>query len=305
MRKVPSFVFIILLIASLCFKPLNESKDSLDIVSDNKKFVSPKIKYVDQPLNPFDSAQAFSSNTGFKTGWKLLWRDEFNRAEINYNYWTLQEGKDSWGNNELQHYTDRRENCYTENGKLIIKAIKENYENSQYSSARIMTKQKVNFYYGKIEIRAKLPKGKGLFPAFWLLPTEDIYGDSKKNGEIDIMEMLGDDPKVIYGVAHYSLKDKYKSWKKYNDKKTDFSKDFHVYSLEWSPRQLNWLIDSKTYFSFDLENTFNDGYNPYTNKFYLIMNLAVGGDWPGTPTDDAVFPASIEVDYVRYYAPVN
>lgn len=239
-----------------------------------------------------------------ESGWNLVWNDEFNREVINNNFWILQNGGGIWGNNELQYYTDRSDNCYIEDGKLIIRALKENYQNHQYTSARLTTKEKIDFLYGKIEIKAKLPAGKGLFPAFWLLPCEDSYGDRKKNGEIDLVEMLGNDPRFIYGVAHYSLNNKYRSYKKYSNKK-DFSKELHIYSIEWSEKNLVWLIDDIVYFSFDFKKIFTNNYIPFNKKFYLIINLAVGGNWPGFDLTNTTFPSKIEIDYVRYYKKVN
>lgn len=242
-------------------------------------------------------------NTGFNSDnvWRLVWCDEFDGNEINNKYWTLQNGGGIWGNNELQYYTDRPENCFVKDGRLVIRAIKEAYQKNQYTSARIITKEKVDFLYGKIDIKAKLPTGVGLLPAFWLLPCEDTYSDRKKNGEIDIMEMLGNNPKIVYAVAHYSLADKNKTWGKYDNADIDFSKDFHIYSLEWSQQELKWLVDNKLYYSMDLERTFDTDYNPFTKRFYLIMNFAVGGDWPGTPLNKTVFPSDMEIEYVRYY----
>lgn len=242
-----------------------------------------------------------------QSGWHLVWNDEFgNHDAIDNRNWSLQTGGGYiWGNNELQYYTDRPENCCIENGKLIIKGKKEDYQNYQYTSARITTKEKIEFLYGKLEIKAKLPKGKGLFPAIWLLPCEDNYGNRKKNGELDIVEMLGNDPSFIYGVAHYSLKEQNRTYKKYSHGSTDFSEDYHVYSIEWSPQDIKWLVDDEVYLLLNLNETFSNTYNPFNKKFYLIMNLSIGGDWPGYDFDNTVFPALFEIEYVRYYETSN
>lgn len=238
-----------------------------------------------------------------KSGWELTWNDEFNTKKINENYWTLQTGEDIWGNNELQYYTNRSDNCIIKDGMLIIKGLKEKYGNSNYTSARIATKNKVNFLYGKLEIKAKFPKGNGLFPAIWLLPCEDSYNDRRKNGEIDLAEMLGNNPKVIYGVAHYSFNNKKKSYKKYSDGITDYSEGFHVYSIEWDSQKIDWLIDDKVYFTFNFNNSFDETYDPFNKRFYLIINLAIGGDWPGYDLSKTDFPSMVEIDYIRYYRP--
>lgn len=235
------------------------------------------------------------------SGWVLVWNDEFNGDVINDKYWTLLNGGGIWGNNELQYYTDRTQNCRIEDGKLIIRGLKENYQNYQYTSARIVTKKKVDFLYGKIEIKAKFPSGKGLFPALWLLPCEDTYGDRDKNGEIDLLEIIGNDPKIIYGVVHYSIKGHVSSYNKYNDGVTDFSQEFHTYSIEWCPQEIQWMVDDKVYFSFNLKETFDETYNPFDKEFYLIMNLAIGGNWPGNDLSNTTLPSLVEIDYVRYY----
>ncbi|HBM79886.1 MAG TPA: glycoside hydrolase [Clostridiaceae bacterium] len=254
-----------------------------------------------EPANSSNNISDSELNEKAKSGWNLAWNDEFNSNAVDDKYWTLQNGGDLWGNNELQYYTDREENCYIKDGKLIIRGLKEDYRNHQYTSARIVTKEKLEFLYGKIEVKAKFPEGNGLFPAIWLLPCENNYGDGKKNGEIDLVEILGNDPEVIYGVAHYSLKNQNRSYKRYSDGITNFSMGFHVYSIEWSPQEIKWMVDDKAYFSLNLMRTFDKTYNPFNKKMYLIMNLAIGGNWPGNNLGKTTFPSYVEIDYVRYY----
>lgn len=246
------------------------------------------------------NTRGLESNIKVKKGWTYRWSDEFDGQEINKNYWTIQQGGDIWGNNELQYYTENRQNCRIENGKLIITGQKENYKGKQYTSARIATKGKVDFNFGRIEIKAKLPKGKGLLPAIWLMPSEDIDSKRMIHGEIDIMEMLGDNPKVIYGVAHYLKKIKAKTSCKFYYSK-DLSKDFHIYALEWDKKGLKWLLDDQVYFTLDFDKTFWGEFNPFSKKYYLIMNIAIGGNWPGNVIDDKALPAEFQIDYVRYY----
>jgi beta-glucanase (GH16 family) len=239
-----------------------------------------------------------------RSGWELIWNDEFNGSIINEEYWTLQTGEDIWGNNELQYYTDRTDNCYIKNGNLIIRGLREKYGNSDYTSARIVTKDKLSFLYGKIEIKAKLPEGVGLLSAFWFLPCQEIYNYRLKNGEFEMVEMLGNDPESIFAVAHYSFNKKTKSYEEYSDG-TDYSRDFHVYSIEWDPQKIKWLVDDKVYFTFDFDSTFDENYDPFNKPFYLIINLAIGGDWPGDDLSKTVFPSLLEIDYVRYYEKCN
>lgn len=184
---------------------------------------------------------------------------------------------------------------------MVIRAVKEDYEGNAYTSARISTRGKVSFTWGRIEIKAKLVKGKGLFPAFWLVPVNNTFGNYKKNGEIDIMEMLGQQPNTIYGVAHYSFNKKNRSYGKFVSKNLDFSQEFHIYSLEWTPERLTWLIDNTPFYSFNHQAEFPSSYQPFQQPFFLVINLAVGGDWPGTQIDDSALPAEMEIAYVKYY----
>ena len=229
-----------------------------------------------------------------------IWFDDFTGEKLNSDFWRIHTGGQGWGNNELQYYTDKAENCYIENGCLVIKAIKEKYQEYGYTSARISTKGKVKLSGGRIDIKARLVKVKGLFAAFWLLPVNDTYGNYKKNSEIDIMEMIGENPKKIYGVAHYSFNKKYKAYGKYTSKTMDYSQDFHLYSLEWTRERLTWLIDDKEYYSFNYMTEFSPDYQPFHQDFYLVINLAVGGDWPGFEIEDSALPAKMLIDYIKY-----
>ncbi|HYE68532.1 MAG TPA: glycoside hydrolase family 16 protein [Anaerovoracaceae bacterium] len=297
---VAAVILLILLIPFIYFNPisnLNESASDEERVENTNKT---------KPIDLSNMVPRSELDQKMQSGWYLVWNDEFgNNNVIEDRYWTLQTGGGIWGNNELQNYSDRPENCCVEDGKLIIKGRKEDYQNYQFTSARITTKEKIDFLYGKIEVKAKFPRGKGLFPAIWLLPCDDNYVGRKRNGELDLVEILGNDPTTIYGVAHYSLENQNRSFVKYSCDSTDFSKDFHVYSIEWSPQDIKWFVDDNVYFTLDLDSTFDNTYNPFNKKFYLIMNLAIGGDWPGNDFDNTGFPSLFEIEYVRYYKPVN
>lgn len=248
----------------------------------------------------------FLINSNSDNNFKLVWADEFNSNEINSKNWTMQKGGGAiWGNNELQYYTDSKSNCFLKDGILTIQAQKENYNNFNYTSARLITRDKIDFKYGKIEIRAKLPKGKGLWPAIWLLPSENTYDDRLKNGEIDIMEFLGNNANSIFSVIHYFDTDKKSFFNKYTNENIDFSEDFHLFSLLWDKDKLEFFVDNNKHFSFSLKGNFTGSYKPFSKPFYLIMNLAVGGDWPGSPDSSTEFPAKLEIDYVKYYNKVN
>jgi beta-glucanase (GH16 family) len=235
--------------------------------------------------------------------YQLAWSDEFNyRGLPDSSKWGYDTGGDGWGNHELEYYTVRRkENARVENGRLIIEARKEQWDGKPYTSARLVSRGRGDWQYGKILVRAKLPKGRGTWPAIWMLGSTTPL-QWPDDGEIDIMEHVGFHPGYIHGSIHC---------KKYNHiigtQKTDttFIKDcsqnFHVYGLEWTADSIRISVDGKACFRFANEHT---GYAawPFDNKMYLLMNIAVGGDWGGQRgVDDSIWPQRMEVDYVRVY----
>jgi len=235
-------------------------------------------------------------------GYTLVWNDEFDGQYINPNKWSWEINGDGGGNNELQYYTGSPTNSFIDNGKLIIKAIKENYNGKEYTSARLRSKDKGDWLYGRIEISAKVPTGRGTWPAIWMLSTDWSYGGWPESGEIDIMEHVGYDPNVIHGSIHT---------KAYNHtigtQKTatmnipTATTAFHKYAIEWFSDHIDFYIDQYKYFTFNNENS---GWQkwPFDKRFHLILNLAVGGNWGGVQGIDAnAFPAQMEVDYVRVY----
>jgi beta-glucanase (GH16 family) len=235
---------------------------------------------------------------------KLVWSDEFNYKGLpDSARWGYDTGGHGWGNNELQFYTaGRLENARVENGHLIIQARKENYHDKQYTSARLITKNKGDWKYGRMEIRARLPKGKGMWPAIWMLPTDWEYGDWPKSGEIDIMEHVGYMPDSIFGTVHTGAFNHTLGTQK---GRSIFCKDvydaFHIYSIEWREDRIDFFIDNKQYYSFS-NNKSGAAAWPFDKRFHLLLNIAVGGNWGGKyGVDDAIFPQSMEVDYVRVY----
>ena len=234
--------------------------------------------------------------------WILVWNDECNGTNgspVDSTKWGFDTGDGSdrgipgWGNNELEYYTDRLVNSYQEDGCLVIKAQQENYEGKSYTSARLITKNKADWKYGRFEIKAKLPYGKGIWPAIWALPTDNVYGAWPDSGEIDVMEEVGQVPSKVYGTAHWGNPYQ-KSGSNYSLSEGSFSDDFHIFSLEWDPGQIRWYVDGKQYHSVDMSK-------PFDKKFYLLLNIAVGGNWPGSPDDTTTFPQVMKVDYVRIY----
>lgn len=245
--------------------------------------------------------------TGTGTGdYELVWSDEFNYSGLpDSKKWSYDTGGNAsgWGNNEAQHYTaDRLKNAEVKNGFLNITAVKEDFEGKKYTSARLITKGKGDWLYGKIEVRAKLPDGRGMWPAIWMLPTDWIYGGWPASGEIDIMENVGYDPYVIVGSAHTESYNHVKGTHKNGTIKiADCYTEFHNYIVEWEAKEYRVYVDDKLYFTFKNENT---GYKawPFDKRFHLLLNVAVGGNWGGAKgIDDSIFPRTMTVDYVRVY----
>jgi len=240
--------------------------------------------------------------------WNLVWQDEFDGPELDFTKWAVEENGHGGGNDELQYYLDRKENVRTENGHLIIEAHRENINVAgvvrHFTSARIRTKRRVSWTYGRFEVRTRLPKGQGLWPAVWLLPETKHYGGWAASGEIDIVETRGHEPDIVHGSLHYGGEWPHNkhSTKAYKLPKGDFSKDFHVYAVEWEPKEIRWYVDGKLFQTLNKwSSTAGDYPAPFDQPFHLIVNLAVGGKWPGAPDADTAFPAAMHVDYIKVY----
>jgi len=239
----------------------------------------------------------------------LVWSDDFNYEGLpdstKWNYDTGDGCPDlcGWGNNELQYYTrERRNNARVHNGSLIIEARKESFANRSYTSARLVTRGKASWKYGRIEIRADLPSGKGTWPAIWMLPAAMEYGGWPRSGEIDIMEHVGHEPKRIYGSIHTEAYNHIEGTQKTDTLLVPNAENtFHVYALEWDPNEIRWYVDRQRYGSF--YNRGNDYRTwPFDQPFYLILNVAVGGNWGGAEgVDDSIWPQQMIIDYVRIY----
>ena len=254
----------------------------------------------------FAAGQTLPKKSTPKAEWKLVWSDEFNyRGLPDPKKWVHKVGGDGWGNQELQYYTaDKPANARVERGKLIIEARKEKINSNNYTSARLVTAGKGDWTYGRFEIRAKLPKGRGTWPAIWMLPSKKTYSDDywPNNGEIDIMEHVGHDPGVIHASAHT----KAYNWPRKNQKTAtlkvpDAQTAFHTYALEWSAEKLDVYIDDTKVFSDKNEGSGWEAW-PFDQNFHLVLNLAIGGFWGGAQgVDDTIFPQRMEIDYVRVY----
>lgn len=228
-----------------------------------------------------------------KKEYKLVWQDEFEGLDLDTTKWNYEVNGDGGGNNELQYYTKLKENCFIDDSCLVIQALKKDYLNKKYTSARINSTGKGDWKYGRFEVKAKLPYGQGLWPAIWMLPTEWVYGGWPLSGEIDIMEELGQNNKKIYGTIHFGDPHQ-SSGGEYTLPNADFSNDYHVFAIEWLPSQINWYVDSTLFFSTKIGK-------PFDQKFHFVLNVAVGGNWPGSPDATTHFPQQMKIDYVRVY----
>ncbi len=243
--------------------------------------------------------------------WTMVWSDEFNGPDgspPDSSKWVLETGGDGWGNQELEYYTRRPRNSYQEGGNLVIKALAEKYTGADevthdYTSARLKTKGKFSQAYGRFEARIKIPRGQGLWPAFWMLGADIDKVQWPKCGEIDIMENIGKEPYLVHGTIHgpgysgdkaigklYALSGEVK-----------YADDFHIYAVEWQPKTIRFYVDDHLYETRTPADLPKSAKWVYDHPFFLLLNVAVGGGWPGNPDATSVFPQTMLVDYVRVY----
>lgn len=234
--------------------------------------------------------------------WELAWSDEFEYEGLpDPDKWSYEVGYIR--NNEKQYYTkERAENARVENGTLVIEARKDNYNDHPYTSASLHTKGKAEWTYGKIEVRAKLPTGRGMWPAIWMLGTNIDQVGWPECGELDIMENVGFDPDRVHANIHTEAYNHVKGTNKGNSVEVDAPYEhFHTYSVEWLEDRVSFSIDDSVYFTFQKESNDPDVW-PFDQEFYLIINAAIGGGWGGQQgIDDSIFPQKYLVDYVRVY----
>jgi beta-glucanase (GH16 family) len=238
---------------------------------------------------------------GSYPGMTLAWSDEFNGTTLNPSDWVFETGTGSngWGNNELQYY--RQENTAVQDGYLTITAKKESFGGREYTSSRIKTQDKRVFKYGRIDIRAKLPEGQGIWPALWMLGANISTVSWPASGELDIMELIGGGAgrdNTIHGTVHYDNNGYGTSGKSYMLANGKFSDQFHVFSIVWDAAAIKWLVDDVPFHEVDITAA---PLNEFHNPFFLLLNVAVGGNWPGSPNTTTVFPQKMVVDYVRVF----
>ena len=234
---------------------------------------------------------------------QLVWSDEFDGTALDLTKWTpiVGPGGAVAGNGEEQYYTARSQNIQVSNGTLKIIALAETYGGNNYTSARMQTKNLGDWRYGRIEARLKLPVGQGMWPAFWLLPTDNIYGLWPRSGEIDIMELVGKEPSHAFGSVHSSSDATvHTRTKRYDLPSGNFNDAFHVFSMEWSPNLIRFYVDGNLY-STETNTTVSPYPWVFDKRFFILLNLAVGGAWAGAPDGTTTYPQTMEVDYVRVY----
>lgn len=235
-----------------------------------------------------------------RPGWTLIWQDEFEGSELDPEKWVAEIGGHGWGNNEYQFYTDRPENVRLEEGNLVIEARKEFFIRRHYTSGRIKTQGLFSFTYGRVEARMKLPYGQGIWPAFWMLGDNIDEVPWPLSGEIDIMEHIGKEPRRIYGTVHgpgYSGSGGIGHFTTLPE--NSLQEEFHTFAIEWDPGEIRWFVDDEQFFKLTSEQVNNEWV--YDHPFFILINLAVGGYWPGYPDESTVFPQFLTVDYVRVY----
>jgi beta-glucanase (GH16 family) len=244
--------------------------------------------------------------------WILTWSDEFNSANgsaPDSTKWTYDLGGGGWGNQELQSYTSRTQNAQIQNGNLVITALQENYTGTDgigrnYTSARLKTQNLFTRAYGRFEAHIKIPKGQGIWPAFWMLGNDIRQNDWPKCGEIDIMENIGREPGTIHGSLHGPSSVAHTSDLTSNvslPAGQNYPDDFHIYAIEWEPGTVRFYVDSNNYATFTQAQWPAGGQWVFDHPFFIIMNVAVGGVWPGSPDATTRFPQQMLVDYVRVY----
>jgi len=252
------------------------------------------------------------SQTATSSGnpWTLVWNDEFsssNGSAPDSAKWTLETGGNGWGNNELEYYTSRLQNAQIQNGSLVITALKETYTGTDgvtrnYTSARMKTAGKFEQQYGRFEARIKISYGQGMWPAFWMLGNDIGTVGWPTCGEIDIMENIGKEPAMVHGTIHgpgYSGGTGIGS--PFSLAAGRFADDYHLYAVEWEPTVIRFYVDKILYATRTPADLPQGTKWVYDHPFFVILNLAVGGDWPGAPDNTTVFPQTMLVDYVRVY----
>ena len=262
------------------------STATITLINDDEHFFT-------IPENGYSTPETYEGMT-------LVWSDEFDGPNINSNNWTFEigTGNGGWGNNELQYYQE--ENTSIIDGNLVVEARRQTVENSNYTSSRLITRGKQSFQYGRIDIRAVMPEGQGIWPALWMLGSNHLQVGWPACGEIDIMEMIGGGDgrdNVLRGTAHWNQGGHVSYGQGYTNE-SNLSEEYHVYSIVWDEENIRWYFDDINFNTMDITPA---ELSAFHNNFYFIMNVAVGGQWPGSPDNTTLFPQWMIVDYIRVF----
>lgn len=286
------FVFSVALVLMNCANVSFITKDDL---------WKPAQEQIDEDLADFKVDDKGYKQKQERDGWKIVWQDEFNGTEVDSTKWNYEVNGDGGGNNELQYYTNSKNNVFVKNGYLVLRAKEQNYRGKAYTSGRLNSKKKGDWTYCRVDVRAVCPVQQGMWPAIWMLPTDYVYGGWPQSGEIDIMESIGHEPSSVYGTIHYG--DPWpnnKNTGKVAKVKGELDDEFHVFSVEWEENEIRWFIDDSLYSTKTPKDTDPKKW-PFDQRFHMILNVAVGGNWPGPPDETTQFPKYMAVDYVRVY----
>lgn len=273
--------------------------DSIATITIKDLEIVPQANELVIPDTGYESPTAYD-------GWNLVWQDEFEGETLNTEDWSYEIGDGcpnicGWGNNELEYY--REDNTSIVEGNLVITAKKESIGGRSYTSSRLITKGKQTFQYGRVDIRAVLPFGQGIWPALWMLGSNIDQVGWPACGEIDVMEMIGGNnrEKTVHGTVHWESDQGYANYGGATSLSTGiFADEFHVFSIIWNESSITWLLDGTEYHTID---TTPEHLSEFRNDFFFIFNVAVGGNWPGNPDNSTVFPQYMIVDYIRVFQP--
>ncbi|GAB3582548.1 glycoside hydrolase family 16 protein [Hymenobacter daeguensis] len=253
------------------------------------------------PVTPPTTTEVNAEARDYNLYTELVWSDEFNGGALDQSKWAYETGGGGWGNNELEYYTNSPDNAFVTGGNLVIQANRQVMVNRNYTSARLITKGKQSFQFGRIDVRAKLPQGQGIWPAIWMLGSDIDTNNWPVCGEIDMMELRGQQPNKFLTTMHYGTGANDHRYKGSPDQvlaNGNFSDAFHTFSLVRSKDQMRFFLDGTLYYTFTSSDA---SPYPFNNPFFMILNVAVGGDFLGNPDASTVFPQQMQVDYVKFF----
>jgi beta-glucanase (GH16 family) len=253
------------------------------------------------PITPPTTTEVNAEARDYSQYTEQVWSDEFTNSAIDQSKWAYEIGGGGWGNNELEYYTNSPDNAFVSNGSLIIQANRQVQGSNNYTSARLITKGKKSFQFGRIDVRAKLPQGQGIWPAIWMLGSDIDTNNWPVCGEIDIMELRGQQPDRFLSTMHYGTGPNDHRYKGCPDQvlaNGTFSDAFHVFSMVRSKDMMRFYLDGTLYYTFTSSDA---SPYPFNNPFFMILNVAVGGNFLGNPNASTVFPQQMQVDYVKYF----